>query len=352
VVWASAVTSLGALAVAALSLYLAYRGRLSPYREKIYDRQLDAASEVAQALGKLHDQIQGIVSTGGIEGPESNLQVMTTDARTEFFKAYRRWNVILTKPVTDAIADYVQSLAEVSDQLYSRPGAENLKAGEVTSRLAESYSHVLRAARQSIHVEELTSDTVRLIESQDRNLEPEDLTDPLLYFKVVAERPVFKNFADESSQDTSVTKSAPKQAAEILRDQRNRLYVEDRNLFLIHTWRPSARKGQVADISIRLTEHVRRGPEAGQASTERPLADGLVEKVEYDLGSSFRTFEKHNAEARFRLDISAYGPTLCLAKVYFTDNHPAITLYRYLDFIMDSPWNPTVSAPGAQDTTK
>jgi hypothetical protein len=83
----------------------------------------------------------------------------------------------------------------------------------------------------------------------------------------------------------------------------------------IHTWRPSTQKGQVADISIRLTEHVRRGPEAGQASTERPLADGLVEKVEYDLGSSFRTFEKHNAEASFRLDISAYGPTMCMAKV-------------------------------------
>lgn len=349
-VWASAITGLGALAVAALSLYLTYRARLSPYREKIYDRQLDAASEVLLALGKLHDQIQGIISSGGIQGPESDLQVMTAEARTDFFRAYRRWNVVLPRPVTDAVANYMQSLDEVSGQLHSRPAAVKLAAEEMTSKLAESYSLVLGAARQSIHVKELTTDTLHLIESQGRNLEPEVVADPL-YVRLVAERSVFDNFADESSQAASMAKSAPKREAEILRDQRDRLYVENRNLFLIHTWRPSTRKGQVADISIRLTEHVRRGPKAGQASTERPLVDGLVEKVEYDLGSSFRTFEKHNAEANFKLDISAYGPTMCFAKVYFTDNYPPITLYRYLDFIVNSPSNAAVSGSGPQGTT-
>lgn len=340
-VWASVVTGLGALAVAALSLYLTYRARLSPYREKIYDRQLDAASDVLQALGKLHDQIQGIISAGGMKGAESDLQVMTADARTEFFRSYRRWDVVLAKPVTDAIAEYMQILEEVSSKLYGVHTLEKITVREAASKLAESYSEVLGAARQSIHVTELTTETLRLIESQARDFEPEVVIDPL-YLRIVAERPTFDNFVNENSQATSTTGTI-KQDVATLRDQRNRLYIDHRNLFLVHTWRPSTRKGQVADISIRLTEHIRRGPKAGQASTEHPLADGLVEKIEYDLGSSFRTFEKRNAEADFRLDISAYGPTMCFAKVYFSDDHPPITLYRYLDFILASPENAKVS---------
>src|SRR5215469_10860102 len=95
VVWAPAITGLGALAVAALGLYLTYRTRLSPYQQRIYDRQLDAASDVLRALGKLHDQIQGIIAIGDIKSHETDLQVMTTDARNEFFNTWRRWNVVL-----------------------------------------------------------------------------------------------------------------------------------------------------------------------------------------------------------------------------------------------------------------
>jgi hypothetical protein len=40
---------------------------------------------------------------------------------------------------------------------------------------------------------------------------------------------------------------------------------------------PQLRKGQDADISIQLIEHVRRGPTAEHA--ERPLTNGLIEKV-------------------------------------------------------------------------
>jgi hypothetical protein len=60
----------------------------------------------------------------------------------------------------------------------------------------------------------------------------------------------------------------------------------------------------------------------------------LVDKVEYHVGASW--FEggsvfKTNADENFKLDISAYGSTLCMARVYFKDG-TIVSLQRFLDF--------------------
>ncbi len=334
--WASVVTGLGALAVAALSLILTYRARRSPYQEKIYDSQLEAASDVVLALGKLHDQILGFVSAGSSENWLGNFSSLIADTKAEFFRSYRRWSVVLPQSVTDALASYVRDLASVTDKLDEQQDIANVSTGDLIKAMAVAYSDVLAAARESLSVKKLTAENLRLIESQSRSFEPDVVIDPL-YAKVTAERSLFDNFVDESSDATRATNGGAREELPMLREERNGLYVHNRNLFLIHTWRPSMRKGQLADISIRLTEHVRRGPKAGQASTERPLADDLVEKIEYDLGASFGIFEKYNVDESFRLDISAYGPTICLARVHFKDDHTPITLYRYLDFLPAPP---------------
>ena len=134
----------------------------------------------------------------------------------------------------------------------------------------------------------------------------------------------------------------PTQADATIETVWNRQYVENRNLFLVHAWRPSAKPNQVADISIRVVEHLRRD----QITPERPITDGLIEKVEYYLGASFgRTFTRRDVATGFRLDVSAFGPTLCVAWVRFTDGKPPVALFRYLDFVV-----PTETAPGGPIT--
>jgi hypothetical protein len=100
-------------------------------------------------------------------------------------------------------------------------------------------------------------------------------------------------------------------------------YEKHRGLFLVHSWRPSMTPGQIADIIIWLHQH-----------GNGPLTDGSVEKVEYQLGPKF--FEtpqvKTNAKDRFRLEVSAYGPMLCLARVYLIGNPEPILLERYVSF--------------------
>jgi len=105
--------------------------------------------------------------------------------------------------------------------------------------------------------------------------------------------------------------------------ERIKKYEDNCGLFLVHYWRPSLKPDQVADIAINLKQH-----------KSGPLSEGNISCVEYYLGPMFSdepliiTEKKHD----FRLDISAYGPMLCLAMVKFKDSRPPIILERYIDF--------------------
>jgi hypothetical protein len=101
------------------------------------------------------------------------------------------------------------------------------------------------------------------------------------------------------------------------------IYQRNRGLFLVHRWQPSSTPGQVADIQIELRQH-----------GEGPLTQGLVKCVEYHLGPKFAncTIVQTNREENFRLEVSAYGPFLCLARVLFDDGSQPVELERYIDF--------------------
>lgn len=108
-----------------------------------------------------------------------------------------------------------------------------------------------------------------------------------------------------------------------LEDIRIKSYEENKGLFLVHTWRPSMTKGQVADIVIWLQQHGRG-----------PLSNGQVEKVEYQLGDKFFKGPKikTNAADAFRLEVSAYGPMLCVARIYLKNDPNPLILERYINF--------------------
>jgi len=122
----------------------------------------------------------------------------------------------------------------------------------------------------------------------------------------------------------------PKSGAEDLEVVRVSRYQKYQGVFLVHSWRPSRQQGQVADIVLQLQQH-----------GDGPLKSGLVEAVEYALGPKFflRPHVKTNREESFRLEVSAYGPFLCLARVRLKDGS-SFDLERYADFI--PPGGPTL----------
>jgi hypothetical protein len=100
-------------------------------------------------------------------------------------------------------------------------------------------------------------------------------------------------------------------------------YEDQKGLFLVHAWRPSKIHGQVADIVIWLHQH-----------GNGPLTEGKVKCVEYQLGEKFfnEPQKRTNAREKFKLEVSAYGPMLCLARVYLDKVANPILLERYVNF--------------------
>lgn len=140
---------------------------------------------------------------------------------------------------------------------------------------------------------------------------------------------VFGRFHPELAQVT--TPKAITDADRPLEQHRKKEYEDNRGLFLGHYWRPSAREGQKADIRIQLRDHP--PPDGGPT----PLEEGKVESVAYQLGPKFAedAITKRNSGEAFALDVSAYGPMLCLAVVTFNDGTDPLYLSRYIDFPED-----------------
>jgi hypothetical protein len=138
----------------------------------------------------------------------------------------------------------------------------------------------------------------------------------------------FRNFKPENivTGTAEIPPGSPEAAldSEDLEKRRIARYEKNLGLFLIHTWRPSRTKGQVADVIIQLHQHRDDGP----------LTRGDVEKVEYSLGPKFFSgpVMKTNRSENFRLEISAYGPVLCVGRAYVRGHSKPIDLERYIYF--------------------
>ncbi len=152
---------------------------------------------------------------------------------------------------------------------------------------------------------------------------PQLQDDPYYSKWLEAERKEFRDFKPENLPDGSSGPALEGARERDLESLRIKRYEQYQGVFLVHSWRPSRLRGQVADVLLRLQQH-----------GEGPLSHGRVDHVEYALGPKFFSgpVEKRNADASFRLEVSAYGPMLCLARVHLADRS-SFVLERYIDFV-------------------
>jgi hypothetical protein len=114
--------------------------------------------------------------------------------------------------------------------------------------------------------------------------------------------------------------------------KRNRAYSDSRNIFLVHTIKPSEPKEyvhdlRVFDVSIYVTSHKNRGR----------MND--IKKVTYYLGDKWgkgefgSLFVIENGNDSFAFSAQMYGACVCLATIEFHDGSTHET-FRYLDVEM------------------
>jgi hypothetical protein len=149
----------------------------------------------------------------------------------------------------------------------------------------------------------------------------------------------FHGFKAESAPDATVpvTSSTTESSKDEPEQRRIARYQQQEGLFLVHAWRPSRTPNQVADIVIWLNQH-----KAG------PLTRGEVDRVEYYLGPMFFSAPKvkKNRLDAFKLEVSAYYPMLCLARVFLKGRSDPIELDRYIDFDVPASEQPEPPALG------
>jgi hypothetical protein len=161
------------------------------------------------------------------------------------------------------------------------------------------------------------------------------LTDNATWRKLRQEQGKFRKFKatarqtnDALAPETDGTPATITGITRQLEEQRIGIYEANLGLFLGHTWRPSQETGQAADIVVSLLQH-----------GNGPLSRGEVESVEYWMGPRFANQPevKTRSDPTFDLDVSAFSPALCMARVCLSTTAKPIELFRYLDFDPNEP---------------
>jgi hypothetical protein len=109
-------------------------------------------------------------------------------------------------------------------------------------------------------------------------------------------------------------------------------YKRTHNLVLVHTFRPTTRKGERYDVSIYLMRHL--------TGVGRDQVVGLtdVRRAEFYFGPSWgdRIFPAINDGGVIGVNTSAWGAFLATCLVTFTDDPNPVVIHRYIDFEMAS----------------
>jgi hypothetical protein len=122
-------------------------------------------------------------------------------------------------------------------------------------------------------------------------------------------------------QTALTTATSPVTATERAK-HRQALRDDRKDIYLVHTLRPSPGRSGWYDILIYLTAH-----KNADLST--------VDFAEFFLGSYWhdQVFRVDNQEGFVGISITAYGPVFCTCRVVFRDNHEVL-VERYIDFEM------------------
>lgn len=101
------------------------------------------------------------------------------------------------------------------------------------------------------------------------------------------------------------------------------IYGDNKNFFLVHTLRPSKKKGQTYEAFIYVIGH-------------KDTSIGVIQKADFFLGHHWgnKIFTATPRDGLIGIRTSMYGPVLCVCKLYVEDNDVVeeIMIERYIDF--------------------
>src|SRR5438105_82813 len=153
----SSFVGLVGILVAALSVYLNYKGRHNQFRQVVYSKQMDAYFEITGAIANLHAAAQHLLAFGlkFRDGPDARRQFRTAlqDEHDQFRERVNRWLIVLPSKVKAALDHFDATLTADStpDDAPADPAAD----------LALAYERVVNCVRHHLAVDSLIHGMLR-----------------------------------------------------------------------------------------------------------------------------------------------------------------------------------------------
>lgn len=168
----STVVAVGALAVAALSLWLTYRERVAGLRGALYAKQIDVYGLVLDALREVHEVTLAFTTQKGfvLDGrSRTELREATQPQIAKLSQVFVRNAVFLPNAVGDALLDYRKTFAAISApaEVESQYPKELVHSDD-QMELSKAFVRVWERWRSSLARSHLAEQTLRLLGAAQR----------------------------------------------------------------------------------------------------------------------------------------------------------------------------------------
>lgn len=177
--WGSLIIGFGGLVVAGLSVYLLYKARASPYREKLYSKQLERYAEVVDALSEFYETAQSFIIKAHItaqgcrldDNTRPALRLKTIDKHQAFARKYQKCAIFLPREMNDALSAFLKLFNGISapPEVAQQYPKEIVNAYDPGGLLGDAYTKVIEAARKGLGTEPLSQETLKLIGKVSNN---------------------------------------------------------------------------------------------------------------------------------------------------------------------------------------
>jgi hypothetical protein len=144
--------------VLGLSVYLNYRGRHNAFRQAVYNKQMEAYFDIAEAMATLYTAAENTlaVATPRLRGDDARLQVRTAlrDEHERFIGVVNRSLIVLPSKVKAAADHFNAVFLSVVEPLGEGAGGP---AADPGADLAAAFERAVNCIRHHLAVDRLTS---------------------------------------------------------------------------------------------------------------------------------------------------------------------------------------------------
>ena len=165
--WQAAV-ALFSLALSTLTVYLAFKGRSDPYKEKVYSKQLDVYGELAKGLTEFSFDLVPTLAEHDFHLDDDSKRLLEQQTE-EFLRKYLNWSLFLPMQVSSAVLDFVST---TSAALASREDLRAFPRQDIAKKVADAdnplgavidaWMNVFYTANICLGIEPLSQETASL----------------------------------------------------------------------------------------------------------------------------------------------------------------------------------------------